>query len=219
MLKCCRTHGIVIKTVKLREADLFLTVLTADHGRLTVLARNIRNSRKRFMGGIDLFDCGSFDLGLPQKAHGPYTLQNLDSRESWPALRNNLQKYSLASFCLEVTLHFAPEDDIDAASLFPPLYRTLRSINSADSAEKATLFALYYNLFLLSISGYNVVEDGARLNRLPELKHWLSEMLRNELPIMPFERPLLKQGLQLVALFTQEIIGRQIQSLNSAVLG
>jgi hypothetical protein len=213
-----RTAGIVIRTTNVREADSFLTILTAELGRVSALARSARSSKKRFMGGFDLFDCGVFVLGAPKTASGPYIVEELGRREMWNGLREDLQKFTLASYCLEISLHFAQEGDPEGAALFLPLFRSLRSINSAEDAERSRLFAIYYNAVLLQLSGFNVIDDAPRLAENPELQQWLCEMLATDQAILPFNRSLLKDGFRFLGFYTQEIIGHEIRSLNVAML-
>ncbi|MEZ4319170.1 MAG: DNA repair protein RecO [Myxococcota bacterium] len=49
-----RISGIVIGHVDLGEADRIVRLLTAEEGRISVLARGARSSRKRFGGLLDL---------------------------------------------------------------------------------------------------------------------------------------------------------------------
>ena len=216
-VKSWSTPGIVLHTSNLRESDSWLSILTESFGRVTALARSARNSRKRFMGGIDLLDCGVFQLAEGRSPEVPFILEALDQRETWLDLRSDLQKYSLASYCIELTLHFAQENDRDGAALFVPLHLTLRSINKSTERDHNMLFAVYYNLVMLNIGGFNVIDDSPRLEKSPELREWFSAMLEGNQAILPHNRPLLSQGLQLLAHYTQEIIGREVRSI-SAVL-
>lgn len=50
-----RLDGIVIRQQPIAEADVIVSLVSANEGRLDVLARGARKSSKRFAGGIALF--------------------------------------------------------------------------------------------------------------------------------------------------------------------
>jgi len=206
------TRAIVLQTHVLREADLMLVLLSVDFGRISAIARSAKKSRKRFMGGFDVFDCGLFQLAEPKTHEQPYLVEAISKRELWPALREDLFKFSAACFCVEVTLPFVHENDLEARHLYHPLHRCLRAIQLGKTNDEALTLALYFNLLLLKISGFNFLEDGSRIKVGSELNVWLSEMFEKQTPIVPYDRSLLKLGFQAVVVFTQEILGKEIRS-------
>lgn len=50
-----RLDGIVIRQQPVAEADIIMTLFSAEEGRIDVLARGARKSSKRFAGGVALF--------------------------------------------------------------------------------------------------------------------------------------------------------------------
>jgi DNA repair protein RecO (recombination protein O) len=57
-----RAQGIVLRQVRLGEADRIVTVYTQAHGRIRAVAKGIRRSTSRFGGRLDAF--GNVDLQL-----------------------------------------------------------------------------------------------------------------------------------------------------------
>ena len=47
-------EGVVLKTRPHRDHDLIVELLTAEYGRLAVIARAARKSNKRFGGALEL---------------------------------------------------------------------------------------------------------------------------------------------------------------------
>lgn len=211
------TPGIVLQTHSVREADVIAVLLSPELGRISAIARNAKKSQKRFMGGFDVFDCGVFRLTRPKIHSQPYVIEDLSKREYWPALREDLKKFSAACFCLEVTLPFVKEEDQSAGHLFSPLYKCLKAIHVARTAEETLTLALFFNLLLLKISGFNFVEDSSRLSKGSNLSTWLEQMLAQESPIVPYDLSLLKIGFQSLVIFTQEIIGKEIRSARELI--
>ena len=49
------TSGIVLTRTNFQEADKIMTLLTPDHGKVSVLARGVRKSKSKLAAGIELF--------------------------------------------------------------------------------------------------------------------------------------------------------------------
>ena len=49
------TTGIILNRLDYGEADRILTVLTPDHGKLSLLAKGVRRVKSKLAGGIELF--------------------------------------------------------------------------------------------------------------------------------------------------------------------
>ena len=206
------TPAIVLQTLPVRESDILVVLLSRDFGRVSAFARNARKSLRRFMGGLDVFDCGVFELTPSRGTSGAYTVEQISKREHWPVLRGDLKKFASACCCLELTAQFAQENDTDSAHLFAPLYHCLRTINTSTSDAEARTLAVFYNLLLLKISGFNYLDDHSRMKPGSTLYEWLSEMLAGSKPIVPYDESLLRQGFHGLVSFTQEITGKEIRS-------
>ncbi len=50
-----KTQGIVLRSMKLGEADRIITLFTQTHGRVRAVAKGIRKSKSRFGGRLDAF--------------------------------------------------------------------------------------------------------------------------------------------------------------------
>lgn len=145
------TEGIVLRAWPSREADLVLTILTREHGKIAALAKHARNSRKRFPGGFDPFDHGSFEL---KTGRGMAYLQTFQRLPTLRSLRDNLQKMAAASVLSEAFDILIHEDAKVEASLFDLLDLGLKSIDQA-SALTEILRALHVSISsLLQICGF-----------------------------------------------------------------
>lgn len=216
-----RFPAIILKSMPFREHDSLITLLSRDYGRIHAVARSARRSQKRFMGGLDLFDCGLFALeparGSRKQGSQPlihsqlYNLNELDSRESWPNIRNDLLLYRLACYCAEITLSLTAEGDASSGNLFNPLYFTLSTLNKQFSEDHAYSSVVFYNLLLLQRSGMNYLDD-KEIDSSAMLFQWFESMLQSMSIILPSEANLAKQGLRTLSKHTQSIIGHVIHS-------
>ena len=49
------TQGIILSRINYAEADRILTIITPDHGVVSVIAKGVRKSKSKLAGGIELF--------------------------------------------------------------------------------------------------------------------------------------------------------------------
>ena len=57
------TRGLVLRTTEYKETDRILTVLSADHGLLTMKARGVRSNRSKLKGACQLLTYAEFTVG------------------------------------------------------------------------------------------------------------------------------------------------------------
>lgn len=167
--------GIILRSQPLREADLIVSVLTPSLGKLSAIARSARRSKKRFLGGLNVFDCGTFELSAPRGRSELYVLEAMRERRSWLGLRENLASFSLAVYAVELTHIFAAEGDHEAGGLFEPLLHCLEALNQRMETSLRLRHAVRFNLQLLSFSGVSPLERYSRLS--PAIRTFWSSLL------------------------------------------
>lgn len=206
------TRGIVLATTPVRDADLIITVLSPELGKISCVVRGARGSKKRFLGGFDLFDAGSFKLTRGSGEESLYNLSAVRDREPWPSLRQDLDKFSYAVYCLEITAGLAADGDSSAGELYPPLFTSLRLINRAGRAAEVRAIAVYFNLLALQLAGFNLLDAPEVAADHPNCFAWFDAMVRGSQVIVPHEPALLREGTVAVCRFTEQILGRRIRS-------
>lgn len=217
MINTLSTPAIVINVLHLGEADALITLLTAKHGSITAKAKNVRSSKKRFMGGIDLFDCGVFELKRSKNLKH-YNIESMSRSETWPSLRENLTKFSLASYCLETTRYFAQEEDEESKLLFNHLFLCLRTMDKNTCLDTAKSLVTFYNLTILKESGFNFLENKSFEGLTEEIKTWFKSMIQNQTAILPFRPEMIKNAILSLALYTESIIERKLFSKEALAL-
>ena len=96
------TEGVILKARDLGETDRVVELVTRDFGRLSVVARGARNSRKRFGGRLEKFIC----LEVHATRRQASTLARLDEiriTESFPRLSEDLDRMAMAEAWLELS--------------------------------------------------------------------------------------------------------------------
>lgn len=206
------TRGIVLATTPVRDADLIITVLSPDLGKISCVVRGARGSKKRFLGGFDLFDAGNFKLTRSATEESLYNLSAVRDREPWPLLRQDLDKFSFAIYCLEITAGLAADGDSAAGELYAPLYTSLRMINRAGREPEVRAIAVYFNLLALQVSGFNLLDSPEAASAHPNCVAWFTGMVSGSQVIVPHEPALLREGVAAVCGFTEQILGRRLRS-------
>ena len=75
------TRGLVLRTTEYKETDRILTVLSADHGLLTMKARGVRSNRSKLKGACQLLTYAEFTVG---EAHGFSSITEATAIEMFP---------------------------------------------------------------------------------------------------------------------------------------
>ncbi|MHB1296127.1 MAG: DNA repair protein RecO [Anaerolineae bacterium] len=141
-----RTEGLVLREMNYAEADRILTLITPD-GKLSVLAKGIRRPTSRKAGHLGLFDRARI---LVAKGRNLDIVTQAESLEQFEGLHKDLLRFTYACYAGELTDRLAEEEE-GSRELYELLLETLRRF---DTASDLALWARYFEMRLLSYSGY-----------------------------------------------------------------
>jgi DNA repair protein RecO len=145
------TVAIVVRVSYFRDYDLIAHLMTPTMGKVSVIARHARGSKKRFPSSLDVFDRGTTRLALERNYL--ITVKEFSAAKTLISLRENLDKITLASLLCEVFDLVIPDGETAGSqNLFEILDLSLNALCEAESTReglKATHIALS-NLLLLS---------------------------------------------------------------------
>jgi DNA repair protein RecO (recombination protein O) len=142
-----QTTGIIIGRTNFGEADRVIRILTADHGKISAVAKGVRKIKSRSGGHLELF--GEVNLMLA-------TGRNLDiitsARLRWypHALTGGYDRLGLA-FALVLAVDRLTEPGQAHPALYDLLNEALRAL---DAGAAGPLPELWFKLRLLDILGY-----------------------------------------------------------------
>ncbi len=210
MNRIITTRATVIETIPFGESDTIVTLLAEQNGRIRAIAKVARRSARRFAGGLEITDTGSFELKAPPRPDQLWTVQSITSRIPWVNLRGNLRKFEIASFCLELVGRFASEGDPLARDLFEPLVDALNRLDAAPNRRVCNVLAVHFCLNLLVIEGLNPL-----LADIPwheEIFGWWERMLLEQCPIDCESAELVREALKLLVRYTQGAIGGELKT-------
>ena len=100
-------QGIVLRVTDYNDRDALLTLLTRQHGKLTVKARGLRRKNSPLTAPCQLLAYGEFTLF---EYRGQYTVNEAHSLELFTALRRDLTKLSLGTYFAQAAEVLSQED-------------------------------------------------------------------------------------------------------------
>lgn len=100
-------RAIVLRVTDYNDRDALLTVLSRDHGKLTIKARGLRRKNSPLIAPCQLLSYGEFTLF---EYRGMYTVNEAHSIELFRNLRKDLTKLSLGTYFAQVTEVISQED-------------------------------------------------------------------------------------------------------------
>ena len=142
------TKGLVIRVTPYNDTDALLSVLTPEHGRLTVKARGLRRKNSPLIAPCQLLSFAEFTLF---EYRNMYTINEAHVIELFSPLRKDLQKLSLGSYFAQAAETMSQEDlpNPELLSLVLNCLFALAKLNLPEMMVKAV-----FELRSACLSGY-----------------------------------------------------------------
>jgi DNA repair protein RecO (recombination protein O) len=161
------TPGILLRRVEYGDNDLILNVITPDRGKLALMAKAAKRSRRRFGGVLDLF--AILDLSCRSGRWGRLPLL-AEARLCEPlnSLRGEVVKTAYASYWAEL-VHFWGEEGQPQPDLYALLYEALTALDR--DRLPARVLSLFFQLRFMHFAGL-----GPRLAECVGCRRTIEEM-------------------------------------------
>lgn len=143
-----QTRGIVLNRTDYGEADRILTMLTADHGKLRLMARGVRRQKSKLAGGIELFSVSDISF-----MHGRGEIGTLVSTRLvtyYDRIVRDINRVQLGYELIKM-LNKVTEDQPEP-EYFELLEQAFRALN--DPAIDVYLIQLWFGAGLLQLGGH-----------------------------------------------------------------
>ena len=129
-------QGLVLRVTDYNDRDALLTLLTPNHGKLTVKARGLRRKNSPLIAPCQLLAYGEFTLF---ENRGYYTVNEAHSLELFQNLRRDLGKLSLGTYFAQVAELVCQEDlpNPELLSLVLNCLYALSKLNEPEQKVKA----------------------------------------------------------------------------------
>jgi len=142
-----QTEGIILKAEDLKEADRLYTVLTRDFGKLRLRAQGVKKINSKLAGHLD--PIALVNLFVAQ-ARGFSKIGGAQIKESYPAIKKDLNKLTAVNSCLMIIDDLILEEQKDEA-----VYNLTGHFLSWINKEKFNSLILQsYLLKILFLLGY-----------------------------------------------------------------
>lgn len=135
-----RTTAVLLRAVAYGESDRIVTLLSADHGRVSAIARGARRSAKRFAGSLEPYALIEVELALGKGELG--RLQEARLVRAFPGILRDLGRMSVAAAGLELVRLATPAHEPPDPRLLPAVTRFFELAEGSASEELRLAFAL-----------------------------------------------------------------------------
>ena len=140
--------GIVLRETQTKETDKILTVLTAEQGRIPVVARGARRRNSKIAAASQLLAYSELVL---YERQGWMMLDEAATLELWSRVRSDVELLSLASYFAEMA-EAVTGPDMPAGEQLSLLLNALYALDTLDKPPEQVKAA--FELKLLALSGY-----------------------------------------------------------------
>lgn len=141
------TEAVVIRKIKLAEADRILTIYTPEFGKIEVVAKGVRKPKSKMAGHLELLTYCQINLARGRNLD---TVIGAQTIEAFLDLKNDLVLTSSGLYAAELINQFTVAH-IASQPLFQLFLETLRRLSRADNPD---LTLRYFELHLLDSTGY-----------------------------------------------------------------
>ncbi|MDP2920209.1 MAG: DNA repair protein RecO [Dehalococcoidia bacterium] len=158
-----QTPAIIIKKIKLGEADRILTLYTPGLGKIQAVAKGVRRPKSKMAGHLELLTHSQVSLARGRNLD---TITGAQTIDSFLQLKTDLVLTSYGLYIIELLNQFTAEHVEDEA-LFNLVLETLRhlcttdnrdpsasSFGSAQDRSGQALLLRYFELKLVDMAGY-----------------------------------------------------------------
>ena|SRR5436190_7649248 len=153
------TDALILRTYKLGESDRIVVFLTRDRGKKRGVAKNARQSRRRFGGALEPMTVGR--VGYVEREHRDLVRLEYVQPTRSPLALVDMEALGYVSYFAELIDEWAQDNDANE-----PLFRLGASIIEALAAPgknvAAEPLARYFEYWLLRLQG--VYEDERRMS-------------------------------------------------------
>lgn len=144
------TPAILLRRVDFGDNDLILTFFSLTHGKISLIAKSAKKSRKRFCGALDLFSvselvCSTGKGRLP-------VLQEATICHPFCQIRAHFKKTAYASYFAEIINNWM-EPDVAQPRTFELLYQVLDRLDRSYLPDE--LLSIVFQMTLLITSGFS----------------------------------------------------------------
>ena len=108
--------GLVVQDMTWRDNDKILHVLTAESGKVAIIAKGAKSIKNRYMTACQLFAYSQFTV-YASESSSLHRLRDAELIRSFYEVSSNIEVYSLASYIADVASQVCTEGDAESGAL------------------------------------------------------------------------------------------------------
>lgn len=144
------TPAILLKRIDFGDDDLILTVLSPTSGKISLMAKSAKKSRKRFCGALDLFSVSNL-VYTTGKGRLPI-LQEAAVKQPFSQIRTHFGKTAYACYFAEIVNNWM-EPDTAQPQIFELLIEVLHKLDKSDLPDD--MLSIAFQMALMIVSGFS----------------------------------------------------------------
>lgn len=141
-----RSEGLTLRKAAIGEADLVVTIFTAEQGKVRAVAKGARRSTSRLVGHVEPLTLSRMSIARGRELD---IISQAEVTDGFALLKNDLTSVTRGLYVAELLDGFGPED-----SPSPDLFRlAIGVLGALPGASDAEAVLRYFELHLLRLSG------------------------------------------------------------------
>jgi DNA repair protein RecO (recombination protein O) len=149
-----KTTGFILRSLNYGESDLIVTFFSSDFGKLKGIAKGAKRSKKRFVNVFEPFSLTSIIFSRRRRNMLAF-IESCEIIDHHDAIRQDLEKTLIASYFIDLTDHFSPEDKRNE-KVFGLLQDFLTNLGKEKASEALVRF---FEIRLLRMAGFEPTLD------------------------------------------------------------
>lgn len=166
------TRGIVVGKTDFGESDRYVQFITRDWGLINTLAKSARKSKRRYVGGLDLF-CHDEILLRGNPREKPYLVE-LSVLNSFNGIRDDLERLLSAGRITQWVRRLA--DTSPTPAIYSLFGQTLALIERESDTHRLDLLELVFKVKLLDTLGLRPRLDSCARCGATEVAHGIFDV-------------------------------------------
>jgi DNA repair protein RecO (recombination protein O) len=142
------TQAIVLRRTDFGEADKIITVLTPDHGKISLVAKGVRRLKSKLAGGIELFSINSISYIKGRGELGTLVSSRLE--QNFSAIIKDIERVRLGYEVIKL-VNNTIEDDAEP-EFFESLGQAFAALN--DESISSELIRIWFSAQMLRHTGH-----------------------------------------------------------------
>lgn len=146
----CTTPAILLRRIDFCDNDLILTFFSLISGKISMIAKSAKKSRKRFSGAFDLFSL--FDIVFTKSKDRLPMLQEAMIRLPFCNIRSDFKKTAYASYFVETVNNWVEPEEAQP-QIFDLLCEILNRLDRSEMSDE--LISIVFQMAISAISGFS----------------------------------------------------------------